>query len=251
MKLFCWTPDMVRFMRDASEFGSYHRELAGHIAPLLSPEETLCDAGCGLGYLSLALSPHCRQITAVDLSAPAVQVLRDNLAKAGVSNVQPVCADLRSLQAEAVFDTMVFCLYGAMDETLALAARRCRKRAVFIKRNHPGHRLTLSGGGQRHRTFPDALAFLRARGVPFRQESVTLRMDQPFRTLEDAARFFRIYSCNTEDAALTPEEVLPRLLPCSVPEFPWVFPVERPLGIITVDAAALPHPDILTRGDPQ
>ena len=35
--MFRWEPDMVRFMRDASTYGSYHAELAARIAALLPP----------------------------------------------------------------------------------------------------------------------------------------------------------------------------------------------------------------------
>lgn len=242
--MFQWTPDMVRFMRDASELGDYHRELADHICPLLSPEESLCDAGCGLGYLSLALSPRCRRVTAVDIAAPALAVLRENLAHTGISNVRVHCGDMGALPSGENFDTMVFCLFGGMEETLRLAAGRCRKQVVLVKRNHPEHRFTCSGAGREHRTLSGALAFLEARGIPCQQESLVLRMDQPFRSLEDAALFFRIYSRNPVDGFLTPHDLMPLLTPCEFPGFPWVLPVERSLGILTLPAAALPRQNI-------
>lgn len=50
-----WVEDMIRFMRDASEYGTYNQELANLLAPELTRDMHICDAGCGLGYLSLAL----------------------------------------------------------------------------------------------------------------------------------------------------------------------------------------------------
>ena len=55
--MFVWTPDMIRFMQAANEKSDYHARLAAILAPRLSGCRTLCDAGCGLGALSAALSP--------------------------------------------------------------------------------------------------------------------------------------------------------------------------------------------------
>ena len=51
--MFQWNEEMVRFMRDASEYSDYHRRLVQWMLPDLHPGDHICDAGCGLGYLSL------------------------------------------------------------------------------------------------------------------------------------------------------------------------------------------------------
>lgn len=58
--MFRWNKDMIRFLQDASEFCDYHGNLAARIMQEL-PDGDICDAGCGLGYLSLALSPYCHE----------------------------------------------------------------------------------------------------------------------------------------------------------------------------------------------
>lgn len=74
--MFVWTPDMIRFMQAANERNDYHARLAAILAPKLSNCRTLCDAGCGLGALSAALSPYFASITAADVSGEALDVLR-------------------------------------------------------------------------------------------------------------------------------------------------------------------------------
>ena len=64
MKLELWEQDMIFFMRNASEYGDYNRRLTEKMLPWLSADMHICDAGSGLGYLSLTLAPfresHCR-----------------------------------------------------------------------------------------------------------------------------------------------------------------------------------------------
>ena len=70
-----WEKDMVRFMRDASEYGSYNQELVKRLSPYLNKEMNICDAGCGLGYLSLALAPYVGTVTGVERHPDAAAVL--------------------------------------------------------------------------------------------------------------------------------------------------------------------------------
>ena len=86
--MYRWTPETVQYMKDASEYGSYHRELAARITPYLTKESRVCDAGCGLGYLTMALAPFVKQVTAVDISAEALP------------NVTVRCGDIAALSPE-------------------------------------------------------------------------------------------------------------------------------------------------------
>lgn len=44
--MFCWTDDMISFMQDAANFGSYQQELADWICGALPAVRHVCDAGC-------------------------------------------------------------------------------------------------------------------------------------------------------------------------------------------------------------
>ena len=96
--MFQWNEEMVRFMRDASEYSDYHRRLVQWMLPDLHPGDHICDAGCGLGYLSLALSPYVRRVTAADRSQEALSVLRENCTRRAVQNI-----DIRPGEEDYVF----------------------------------------------------------------------------------------------------------------------------------------------------
>ena len=55
------------------------QQLTALLLPYLKPTDHICDAGCGLGYLSLALSSHAAHITAAERDAAALSVLRQEL----------------------------------------------------------------------------------------------------------------------------------------------------------------------------
>ena len=89
----------------------FHRRLTAELLPYLSPQDHVCDAGCGLGFLSLALAPHVRHVTAADCDAQALSVLKEELAARHIENVTPLCTDIFTDRPAEPYDAMVFCFF--------------------------------------------------------------------------------------------------------------------------------------------
>ena len=207
--MFVWTPDMIRFMQAANEKSDYHARLAAILAPRLSGCRTLCDAGCGLGALSAALSPYFEKITAADVSDEALDVLRQTIRTRQLTNITPLHCDLLTSEDRTQYDAMVFCFFGSLAEILPVARRQCAKTVIIIKKNYDLHRFSLTEQPIRGETAPAACETLRKLGVPFEFDAQELEHGQPFASLDEAVRFFRIYSRDETPGAITPEAVLP------------------------------------------
>lgn len=236
--MFRWEPDMVRFMKDASEYGDYHARLAARIAAHLPAGAHVCDAGCGLGYLSRALAPLCGRVTALDISENALAVARA-LARP-LPNMAVVRADMEAFAPAEPFDAMVFCFFGRTEEILRFASRACRGRVAVVKKNWAHHRFSLTKKPLRHSTLAEMETFLAARGVPFQSERFTLEFGQPLRSEADAVRFFRLYSRDERPEDIAFADIAPRLLRRDDPAFPLYLPERKRLGLIVFDAADIP-----------
>ena len=136
---------------------------------------------------------------------------------------------------------MVFCFFGSMDEILAVAKTRCRSRVIAVKRDQTAHRFTVTrqplGGSH---GLEVACRRLEELGIPYELKRTAFRFDQPFRSLEDARRFFALYR-RQDDAALITEALLrERLEATGDAVFPWRLPSLRPAGILVFDALSIP-----------
>ena len=234
--MFVWTRETIQYRMDAWEYLQYDAEIAAHILPFLPKEARVCDAGCGLGCLSLALAPHCGRVTAVDSDAAALEVLRRNAQKAEINNLEIVWGNLFAMRPKPLYDAMIFCFFGQLKETLRAAKRQCGGRIILIKKNWENHRFTLEKSPLRHSTYSETLRELEALGVPCVGETFPLEMGQPFRSAGDAAAFFSIYSGASADAA----EVLPLLEETGNSEFPYFLSSCRQLGLIVLDTGKIP-----------
>ena len=164
--MFIWNEDMIRFLRDASEHSDYHHLLAEYLAKRLPKNAHVCDAGCGLGYLSLRLAPYCRQVTAVDISPEALAVLTASCEKEGIKNVAIRCGKIAELPPDEPYDAMVFCFFGTGKETLHIAKKQCCGPVIIIKKGWSEHRFSLGKQKMDHESYTDTLALLDGYGIP-------------------------------------------------------------------------------------
>lgn len=243
--MFQWDPDGIRFMQDASEYAQYHRELAELLRPCFSADAHLCDVGCGLGHLSLALARQVRKVTAVNRDARVLKVLEENCRKQEIGNIEIRCQEAELLgqeeisgtaNAEKTYDGMVFCFYGAIEDILRIAALQCRGTVVALKKNDVVHRFSAGEHTECHDSFRKAAEYLEQQGIPFESRTLELEFGQPFRTMADARRFFEIYSPEEEKRLVTSEFLERKLIPTGDEKFPFYLPHRKRIGWLQFEA---------------
>ena len=224
-----WSAEAVGFMADATEYSDFYRKLTEILLPYLPKDGHICDAGCGLAALGRELSAYCAQVTAIDSSEIAVTAAKSRPLP---ENMEIFCADLH--EVEQTFDTMVFCYFGRIDEILEIAGKMCRGKVVIIKRSCAEHRFSLNKPSRSYA--PDKTRETLDRlEIPCLQRHLSLEFGQPFRSVDDAVAFFRLYDHGTEP--VTAERVLPRLQPIHHPIYRYYLPQQREMELFILDAA--------------
>ena len=234
--MYQWTPEMVRYMGDASAHSDYHARLAALMAPWLTKDMHICDAGCGLGDLAAALTPYAGHVTAVDRNENALAALREK----NLPGVTALCGDIAALTPQRPYDAMVFCFFGGIDEILTLAKRQCRGKVFIITRNYTTHRFSVGShrtGTYGYRTSHDTLTAL---GIPFTEETMELEFGQPFRCFADARRFYETYSKDADKAVITDEFLREKLVENPEGKYPWYMPHRRSLALLTFETKDIP-----------
>jgi len=227
-----WSGDMVRFMKDASEYGDYNKKLAERLSAYLTKDMAVCDAGCGLGYLSLALAPYVKSVTSVEKNEDALAVLGENLKKLGIENVTPCLSDIGSLDKAQKFDAMVFCFFGGIEEILDIAEKHCTGDVFVITRAYKTHRFSV--GKYPVDSFGNKTSgqVLKERNIPFDEAEFSLEFGQPFSSFESAMRFYETYSKDNDKSVITEEFVRSKLEETGREDFPFYMPHERKIAML-------------------
>lgn len=240
MNLELWYEDMIRFQSDASEYGSYHQLLLQNMLPWLDPDMHICDAGSGLGHLALALAPHVRRVTAVELHPDAAGVLEGGCRRLGISNVRSLCGDVEQLPPEMPYDAMVFCFFGQPRQILRLARQQCRGQVFVFTRNYRNHRFSAGTHAAGRPGFPELCALLRELGIEARTETFRAEFGQPLRDWEDARRFFALYSRDPDRTAVAEVYLKQHVLETGREDFPLYLPHQKHMGFLTFPAQSIP-----------
>lgn len=222
--MFKWTQESIAYMDDACRRTDFHRKLTAELQPYLRETDCVCDAGCGLGYLSLSLAPYVGAVTAVERDSQALAVLEREVKARGIANVTAVQDDVLAYRPDTRFDAMVFCFFGSIEEILAAAARCCRGTVLAVVRNDARHRFSGKSRGPGRHSYETACRILTEKGINFTTRTASFAFDQPFRSLEAARRFFELYGGSEDWRA--------RLVETGDPEFPWRLPSRRDFGLI-------------------
>ena len=230
--MFTWTEESAAFWADSAAYTKSYDLLAEKAAAHLTSGCTLFEGGCGLGHLSLALAKRGYAVTAMDLSPLPLWYLRES-AEREVVSLTVRQGDAFRLPPGEGYDSGVFCFFGGVEEVLRWGRAHCRGRLILFKKNWSAHRFTRDPGAVRKFTYPLTVAELRRRGVPFSTEVFDADMGQPFRSLDDAVRFFRLYD---PAGAMAEGEVRARLTETGDSVFPYYLSAVRPVGMIVLQA---------------
>lgn len=156
-----WTDESIAFLRDAPAMNRYYETIAEKITPQFQENAHVCDAGCGIGELSLALKPYCRHVTAVDADELAIKTLEAHL----IEGVIAICGDVEALTPKEPYDAMVFCLFGRTEDTLRIARKQCRRKIFLVKRDYSHHRFSAGKVSLGEYTAGSTEAVLHEKGV--------------------------------------------------------------------------------------
>lgn len=239
--MFRWDSRMIQFMKDAMEENdTYFKSLAGKVSEYLPADVHVCDAGCGLGYLSIELSRYCSNVTAVDIAPQALFELRNKLNHINCNNIGIVEGDIRVNPPGIPYDAMVFCLFSSLEDALKIAKEQCSGTTVMIKRNWNNHLFSISQKALERHTLQESLEHLEMLGIPYKSETFVLEMGQPFRSITDAIEFFQIYSKDDSPGEIKAEDIADRLVCRESDRFPYYLPALRQLGMIVVETSDIP-----------
>jgi ubiquinone/menaquinone biosynthesis C-methylase UbiE len=237
--MFIWTDESIAWYVRAAEFHSFFHEIAEILRRFIGEGESVCEVGSGPGYLSLALAPHVKDITAVDIEKKVLDILEANKKRLRIPNITCVRADWNDLKADGGWDTIIASNFGDMPGDMEHFMRLCKKQVVYIHRkcgefperadNTRALRAYLEEGGYRYE-------FLRR----------NIRFGQHFKSLWEAERFFAHYRQlpETGKEAFLAE----RLVKSDEEEYPLYYPGDAATEVYVIQKpGALNSPGEINR----
>jgi 23S rRNA (uracil1939-C5)-methyltransferase len=106
------------------------------------PEETVVDAYCGVGTISLLLAGDCKRVIGVEQVAPAIEDAKTNAMENAVANVEFVCGNVEDVLPRLISDdTQIEAIVldpprkGCEETALAAIVQSSANRVVYVSCN--------------------------------------------------------------------------------------------------------------------
>ncbi len=226
-----WKPEMIEYMTRASLFGDYNKQLAAIISKHISNDDTLCDAGCGLGFLSRELSPYAKSVTAVDINDRALSVLKNDLQN--YPNVTGENCDIFEY-SKSEFDIMVFNYFGKIDEIMSIAQRLCKKRIIIVKRSTDKHGFSFDLDSISGNIRLNTDDYLDNHGIKYIKEQYSIEFGQPLKSIEDAVRFFNLYR-SPDSAKMSESDIKEKIVPINKNDYNYYYPYKKEIAVYVIN----------------
>lgn len=219
--MYKWTPDIIRFIDDASKYSNYFEVLAKTIFEKLGNAQNVCDAGCGLGQLAIELSKYYPQISGIDINKNATDFFLNRVKETGIENVKVINADVTNYKPDQKYDLMVFNYFGDINQILESSSEYCCGKTVIIKRAYKSHRFSFEDKPITTFNRQSAVDVLREKNIPYQELGFSHEFGQPFKSIDDAVLFFETFSHDTNRSLINRENVLKKLVKTEDKNFPY------------------------------
>lgn len=229
---FTWEKERINWFVKASEYTGFHRELAKHITPFVTKDDTLCDFGCGLGLLDMELSRYVKHITAVDVSEDALSSLESNMKNKGITNITILRKDAKSLQGK--WDIGIMSFFGESKQDMKAYRSLCKKKLIQIVNMVNDSTLY----PKKHRRTAKITAEkvekeLKELKMHYNLIQADIEFGQPLHSEEDAVAYIEYNAPNASKVEI--DNFLEKnLLSTGREDYPFYLPNEKHLGIFVI-----------------
>lgn len=226
-----WSEESIKWYADASAYTGFHQKLAQWVAPVLQPTDTLCDVGCGLGRLSIALAPFVREVLCVDIDEMVLANLQKEADRKGVSNLRVLHGDAQQITGE--YAVMLMSFWGHKSGEVNSAAL-CRRLLVRVANQDEKARITPRGAHSTRSNVDSIEAELQAAGRPYRLRCGEVEFGQPMESEEEIKRFLTHYAGTAGEFEWYMRTRVERT---GRQDFPFYIPNPKPVGVFFIDMA--------------
>lgn len=232
--MYQWTEQRVEWYQRAVSYSRFDRAVADAVAPWLPPRETVCDLGCGTGYLAMELARRGLLVTACDKNETTMAYLRREAKRRGLLSLSICQKDWNQLPPAARWDNVVMAFAGRLDQHLGDYMALARRRLILVvKADNHSH---VQAGGQVVFRRPSAAELeTLLKDYPHHSFPLEAEFGQPFRSEGECRDYLAAFGASEEG----PESALKRLVRLTGGHYPLYLPNRKKMLVYVVEAQKL------------
>ena len=193
MSMF-WTDKSTRWYKHAAEYTKYYQAIYDEISTYIYETDSVCDIGCGLGYLSAEIAKKASTVTATDFEERPLLDLAERVKQDSITNLEILQSDWAEISDEPQWDIVVSSFFKSNLADISKLLGFCRKRLILVVSNGSEDSFLPCGRSGHFRRKADYLKEgLVERNIPFLYRALSVQFGQPLFSREAIVEFIKHY----------------------------------------------------------
>ena len=230
---FQWNRQTIEWYKQATNDSKFHICLAQLLLPYIEYQDVIGEFGCGIGTLSVQLSPYVKKIVAIDTNELAIETLSNTISEYGIYNIFPYQIPYEKYNDEEKFDHLLMCFFGNIrtKEQLEYFLSFCKKKLFYIVSAFSKEERVCSKIPVKSRVYADEfLQLLEEQNLSYEYINTTLEFGQPFQNEGEIEQFINYYYRDCiEEKEIFYERVIKR------EDGSFYLPKQKQIGIFVVE----------------
>lgn len=199
--MFRWTEESIGWFKDAVKYNpDFYKTICLEMDPYLTGDTTVCDIGCGLGYMAMALSSKVKHITGVDIDLNVLKHAKREIDENNINNITLINEDWHCFKPEKKLDVVMMSYFSGILNDLEDLKKITEKYIISVlpygSYKESMEAKVRKGKQELHskrETVEKAVEFLEQNSIPYSLITKELEFGQPFQELGTAKMFISHY----------------------------------------------------------
>lgn len=226
-----WTEKRIDWYQRAVAWNGFDKVLVDNISRFVPQDESICDMGCGTGYLAMELARRGYETSAFDMNEVTMAYLREEVPRRGLSEKLTLRqGSWDELGDEPLWDNVVMVFAGHMEDELQRFLGFCRKRLIVIIRESSKSHVQADGVTPRRHTKPGQMEEV-LDGMKYDMVPIVTEFGQPLRSMEECIDYLETFGADTKSA----DSKIHNAVKTSDSEFPLFLPNEKQMRMYVIE----------------
>jgi SAM-dependent methyltransferase len=225
-----WSRQRIEWYQRAVAYTHFDRLLADAIVPYLPKGETVCDLGCGTGYLAMELARRGYAVTAFDANELTQSYISQEAWRRGLPGLTPQRGSWFDLPREPHWDHVVMVFAGHLDQDLSLFLDLCRKQLILVLKDGDDSHVQADGVSPLKHV-PVRQVEAQLGGYRYLSFGLTLPFGQPLKSMEECRAYLETFDADIWGA----HSALHRVRESGDPLYPLYLPGEKRMRLFVVE----------------
>ncbi|MDO5563725.1 MAG: methyltransferase [Eubacteriales bacterium] len=198
--MFTWTKEMIEYYDREEKYDSYNRELSLFLYHFIKEKKTILDVGCGVGLLSINFEEYNFNVDMVDISKEAIDFVKEKIKERKLKNTKAFIANIKNTsKIKNKYDILIFSHFGKMEDIIKISKKylNANGRIIVLQKNYLQRRFSIQNSLYICNSAKESIEYLQMKKIKFDSYDYSFKQKIPFMNIQDANKFFNIYSNNT------------------------------------------------------